>query len=85
MNKPLISVITINYNGLVHTMGFLESFQKVSYPNVEIIVVDNASKESPDSILDKYPETILIKSPVNEGFAGGNNRGMEVAKGDFSF
>ena len=85
MNKPLISVITINYNGLVHTMGFLKSFQKVSYPNVEIIVVDNASKESPDSILEKYPDTVLIKSPVNEGFAGGNNRGMEVAKGEFFF
>jgi len=85
MNKPLISVITINYNGLVHTMGFLASFQKITYPNVEIIVVDNASKEAPDSLLDEYPDTILIKNPINEGFAGGNNRGMEIAKGDFFF
>ena len=85
MNKPLISVITINYNGLIHTMDFLASFQKITYPNVEVIVVDNASKESPDSLLEKYPDTILVKNPVNEGFAGGNNRGMEIAKGDYFF
>lgn len=85
MNKPLISVITINYNGLIHTMDFLASFQKITYPNVEVIVVDNASKESPDSLLETYPDTILVKNPVNEGFAGGNNRGMEVAKGDYFF
>lgn len=85
MNKPLISVITINYNGLVHTMGFLASFQKISYPNVEIIVVDNASKESPDSILEKYPETILIKSPVNEGFAGEIIEVWKLQKVIFSF
>ncbi|AKP54206.1 glycosyltransferase family 2 protein [Cyclobacterium amurskyense] len=85
MNKPLISVITINYNGLIHTMDFLASFQKITYPNVEVIVVDNASKESPDNLLEKYPDTILVKNPVNEGFAGGNNRGMEIAKGDYFF
>ncbi|WP_439481386.1 glycosyltransferase family 2 protein [Cyclobacterium plantarum] len=85
MNKPLISVITINFNGLVHTLDFLASFQKVSYPNVEIIVVDNASTEDPEEIHTKFPNTILVKNPVNKGFAGGNNRGMENAKGDYFF
>lgn len=85
MHKPLISVITINYNGLVHTLGMLASFQKVTYPNYEIIVVDNASKENPDSLLEQFPDTVLVKNPINEGFAGGNNRGMEVAKGEYFF
>jgi hypothetical protein len=85
MNKPLISVITINYNGLIHTMDFLASFQKITYPNVEVIVVDNASKESPDPILIKYPDTVLVKNRENEGFAGGNNRGIEIAKGEYFF
>ncbi len=85
MDKPLISVITINYNGLTHTLDFLASFQKVTYPRLEIIVVDNASKEDPTAILDRYPNTILVRNPVNEGFAGGNNRGMEAASGDYFF
>lgn len=85
MSKPLISVVTINFNGLVHTLDFLASFQKVTYPHVEIIVVDNASTENPDEILKRFPGTTLIKNPVNEGFAGGNNRGMEKATGDYFF
>lgn len=85
MEKPLISVITINYNGVEHTRGMLKSFQKITYPNVEIIVVDNASKEDPSILLGEFPDTILIKNPQNEGFAGGNNRGIEVAKGSYFF
>jgi GT2 family glycosyltransferase len=85
MDKPLISVITINYNGLEHTRGMLASFRKISYPNVEIIVVDNASKEDPSILLEEFPEIILVKNPKNEGFAGGNNRGIEVAKGSYFF
>ncbi|MEX0882288.1 MAG: glycosyltransferase family 2 protein [Cyclobacteriaceae bacterium] len=85
MNKPLISVITINYNGLYHTLCLLESFQKVSYPNFEIIVVDNASKEDPSSLLNQFPHVRLLKNPLNEGFAGGNNRGIEIAKGEYYF
>lgn len=85
MNNPLVSIITINYNGLEHTLGMLASFQKITYPNIEIIVVDNASKEDPSPLLDSYPNVVLIKNPVNEGFAGGNNRGIERAKGDYFF
>ncbi|SHN15709.1 hypothetical protein SAMN04488057_108158 [Cyclobacterium lianum] len=85
MDKPLISVITINYNGLLHTLDFLASFRKVNYPHLEIIVVDNASTEDPEEILRQFPDTILIRNPRNEGFAGGNNRGMEKAAGDYFF
>nr|MBI1229738.1 glycosyltransferase [Cytophagales bacterium] len=85
MEKPLISVITINYNGLEHTRGMLASFRKITYPNVEIIVVDNASKEDPSVLSEEFPEIILLKNPKNEGFAGGNNRGIEAAKGDYFF
>jgi GT2 family glycosyltransferase len=85
MDKPLISIITINYNGLEHTLGLLASLQKIRYPNIEVIVVDNASKEDPAKITANFPDTVLLKNPVNEGFAGGNNRGMEIAHGDFFF
>ncbi|MCC5935922.1 MAG: glycosyltransferase family 2 protein [Lunatimonas sp.] len=85
MKQPLVSIITINYNGLEHTLGMLQSFRKINYPNLEYIVVDNASKEDPSPILEAYPEVILVPNPVNEGFAGGNNRGMEIAKGEYFY
>lgn len=85
MTLPLISIITINYNGLEHTLGMLKSFQRINYANLEIIVVDNASKEDPTPIETAYPNVVLVRNPINEGFAGGNNRGMEVAKGDYFY
>lgn len=81
---PLVSVITVNYNQSAVTCDLLESIRKLSYPNVEIIVVDNASPgDDCDSIKQKYPEIILIKSAENLGFAGGNNLGIKESKGKY--
>lgn len=85
-NAPLVSIITINYNESAVTLDLLESLRKVSYPNLEIIVVDNASpSDNPDVIAEQYPEVQLIKSEKNLGFAGGNNLGVRASRGDFLF
>ncbi|MEM7483889.1 MAG: glycosyltransferase family 2 protein [Bacteroidota bacterium] len=82
--KPLVSIITINYNESEVTLDLLQSIRELTYPNYEIIVVDNASpNDAPDSIKEKYPEINLIKSKENLGFAGGNNLGVKQAKGDY--
>ncbi|MEM9649102.1 MAG: glycosyltransferase family 2 protein [Bacteroidota bacterium] len=82
--KPLVSIITINYNESGVTLELLQSIRELSYPNYEVIVVDNASpKDNPDIIKDQFPEVNLIKSKENLGFAGGNNLGLKQAKGDF--
>lgn len=82
--KPLVSIITINYNESEVTLDLLQSIRGLTYPNYEIIVVDNASpNDNPDSIKEKYPEVNLIKSKENLGFAGGNNLGVKQAKGDY--
>ncbi|HTJ53111.1 MAG TPA: glycosyltransferase family 2 protein [Cyclobacteriaceae bacterium] len=81
---PLVSIISINYNQLHHTCAMIESLRKISYPNIEIIIVDNASKESPKERLEKgFPEAILILSEDNLGFAGGNNLGIKKATGKY--
>jgi hypothetical protein len=59
----------------------LQSLRQISYPNIEIIIVDNALKtESVDLLKDQFPEIILIKSDENIGFAGGNNLGIIKSK-----
>lgn len=80
---PLVSIVTINYNGAAVTMELLKSLRKVTYPNVEVIVVDNASKESPDPIKEAFPEIVLVRNKENLGFAGGNNEGFKVAHGKY--
>jgi GT2 family glycosyltransferase len=85
-DQPLVSIITINFNNTALTVDLLQSIGYLTYPNVEVIVVDNASKESPVEALHKaYPDVRLIMSPQNLGFAGGNNLGIKAAKGDFLF
>ncbi|MEJ7660026.1 MAG: glycosyltransferase family 2 protein [Hymenobacter sp.] len=62
----------------------LESLRHLTYPNYEILVVDNASPtEAPDSIAEQFPEVHLIRSAVNLGFAGGNNLGIKEARGKY--
>ena len=81
---PLVSIITVNYNKLSVTREFLLSIQQITYPHYEIIVVDNASSEAGFEKLEKEFSTVLfIKNPLNAGFAGGNNIGIKLAKGDF--
>ena len=49
---------------------------------LEVICVDNASRDgSGDLIADAYPQVRLIRQPVNLGFAGGVNAGIEAARG----
>ena len=65
-------------------MELLKYLRREQYPTKEIIVIDNASpNENPDIIAQSYPEIKLIKSEKNLGFAGGNNRALQEATGDY--
>jgi GT2 family glycosyltransferase len=80
MQFPSVAVIVINWNGYRHTEKCLQSLVMVRYPNFKIVVVDNASTgDDAKKIKTNFPEVKLIESKVNEGFTGGNNRGIEEA------
>ena len=81
--QPKVSVITVNYNQEQVTCDMLQSLRNVTWPNVEVFVVDNASSRDCGIIKELYPEVILIKSEVNLGFAGGNNLAIKQATGDY--
>ena len=79
-----LSIITVNYNGLNNTCALIESIP--FNENMEVIVVDNASKEDEASIIQKrFPQVRTIRSDKNLGFAGGNNLGIKAAKGKYLF
>ena len=83
----LVSIVTVNFNQPLVTEALLKSLQQVNtYPLIEIIVVDNGSKENHVPAWKvKYPEVIFVRSEINEGFAGGNNLGIKYTKGDYLF
>jgi GT2 family glycosyltransferase len=82
-----VSVVTVNFNQPAVTEELLSSIEKTNtYTNLEVIVVDNASKANPvPDWIAKYPGIIFIRSEVNLGFAGGNNLGLQSATGDYIF
>jgi GT2 family glycosyltransferase len=85
-NKPLVSIITVNYNSIAVTLEFLRSLQHSSYSAVEVIVIDNGSSENPHAILQSdFPDIIFKRSDHNLGFAGGNNLGVSLSKGELLF
>lgn len=84
MKPPLVSIITVNYDHPEVTCALLATLRQLTYPNIEIIVVDNASPhDDPSCIPAQYPEIIFIQSKENLGFAGGNNLGVKRSKGEY--
>ena len=78
---PKVSVITVNWNNFNDSAECLESLRKTTYPNFEVIVVDNGSVGDDVSLLkQRFGDSIrLIVNDKNSGFAGGCNIGIKDA------
>ncbi|GEM_PF-3412726 len=84
-----ISIIIVSYNNEKWVNSCLVSLQKQTHKNFEIIWVDNNSQDKTREIV-KNPEfedlhVRLVVTEKNLGFAGGNNRGLELVTGDIIF
>jgi GT2 family glycosyltransferase len=80
-----VSVIFVNHNGLERTRNAVKSVQQCS-PESEIIVVDNNSTDgSIESLRREFPQVNLVPLSENRGFGAGNNKGAAVAGGEFLF
>lgn len=81
------SVVIVTYNNKHLTELCLESVRTfTAHPNVEIIVVDNASSDgTPDAVAAMqaaHPRLRLIRNSENRGFAGATNQGLVAASGE---
>ncbi|MEW6327417.1 MAG: glycosyltransferase family 2 protein [Thermodesulfobacteriota bacterium] len=81
---PLVSVVMVTINNLNLLRNCLDSLYAQDYKALELIVVDNGSEEDIQGMLAKeFPEVCLTRLTKNYGFAGGNNRGIEIARGKY--
>jgi len=84
MTKALVSVIIVNWNGMIWLPACLSSLREQIYKNIEIIIVDNNSTDgSVDWIKKFYPKTKVTKNSQNHGFASANNIGYKQANGEY--
>jgi len=81
----VLSVLIVNWNTRELLRACLDSLRR--HPSttepMEVIVVDNASTDgSAEMVREAFPEVILVASPLNTGYAKGNNLAFDAAKGD---
>lgn len=85
---PMVSVIVLCYNQLDYTRTCVDSIlQNTAYPNYELIMVDNASSDGTADYLrqlaSREERVRLVLNDSNRGFAGGNNDGLAIARGEY--
>lgn len=86
---PMVSVIVLTYNNLKLNKNCIDSIlNKTGYANYELIIVDNCSTDGTVEYLKelqqrKLSNVTVIFNEINTGFAGGNNIGIELAKGEY--
>ena len=78
----LVSVIVVTWNHISFLPACMEALAAQTYPQMEVIVVDNASQDgSAEWVRAHYPQIRLLAQQRNQGFAGGFNRGSAAAHG----
>lgn len=81
---PLASIIIVNMNGREDLGRCLTSIGRQGSDLCEVIVVDNASTDgSGNFVAELFPWVRLVRTGKNLGYAGGNNVGFQVARGDY--
>jgi GT2 family glycosyltransferase len=79
VSTPTTWIIVLNYNGLDDTRRCLESLAAVR-TDAHVLAVDNGSAADEAAIIAReFPWVQTLRNPTNEGYAGGNNRGIEMA------
>ena len=81
---PRVSVVTLNWNGKRFLRDLFDSLSECTYPNLEIIMVDNDSTDDSVSFVQQhYPFVTIVRNAQNYLYARGNNEGLKVASGEF--
>ena len=79
-----VSVILVNYNSMPHLDTCVPSVLNQTYPNLEVIFVDNDSSDgSLQYARRKFPQLVFVANNRNLGYAGGINAGLVHATGEY--
>lgn len=84
---PLVSVIIVNYNYGRFLDQAVDCVFQQTYPNVECIIVDNASTDESPRVLagiaDRYPQAVIIRRASNDGQTPASLEGLAAASGAY--
>ncbi len=79
MKNSSVGIVIVTYNSARTIESCLDSVSAILYPNLEVVVVDNASTDNTKKIISKKNKKItFLENKKNVGFAAGNNLGIEI-------
>ncbi|MDX8338075.1 glycosyltransferase family 2 protein [Draconibacterium sp. IB214405] len=83
-NNPLVSIITVVYNGEEHIEQTIQSVLNQTYKNIEYIIIDGASTDGTPEIIKRYEKDIdyWISEP-DKGIYAAMNKGIIAATGEW--
>lgn len=81
---PLVSVIVVTYNSTRHLPDLLHSLRAQTLRDFEVIQVDSHSEDRcADILASHWPGLRSVRSEENLGYRRGNQRGMDLARGNY--
>ena len=86
MNNPLVSIIVPVYNAAPHLAGCIQSIRRQRYTNIEIILVNDGSKDVSLPICDMYAQVdsrIKVLNKPNSGVSATRNMAIDQARGEY--
>jgi glycosyltransferase involved in cell wall biosynthesis len=83
MKLPLVSVVIPAYNASLFIAETLNSVIKQTYPNIEIIVVNDGSSDNTDSVISAFSSEINYLIQTNQGVSAARNKGLSIATGKY--
>lgn len=85
--SPLVSIIVAAYNAEHYLPRCLDSLQSQTYSNIEIIIINDASTDGTQSVIDDYAKRdqriVPLMMERNSGAPAARNKGMKISKGTF--
>lgn len=82
LNSPLVSILINNYNYGRFLAEAIDSALMQTYPNIEVIVVDDGSTDNSHKIIESYSDRIISIVKQNGGQASAFNAGFAASNGE---
>ncbi len=85
IQSGLVSVVIINFNGAVHIERCIKTIEAQSYPEIEILVIDNGSTDGSLALVQELAneDRIRLFAGANVGSSKANNLGIRESNGEF--
>lgn len=87
VNKPLVSIVFTSYNHKEYLRQALDSLVSQTYPNLEIIIIDDCSTDGSQEVLKEYEHieniNLQLKTQNSGSYVKASNYGASFAKGEY--